>query len=37
MDGVPVVPSYDDEPDTPQVVEEIHDGVEKDDNGDGNV
>ena len=37
LDGVPVVPSYDDEPDTPQVVEEIHDDVEDNDNGDGNV
>jgi hypothetical protein len=37
VDGVPVVPSYDDEPDTPQVVEETHDDVEDDDIGDGNV
>jgi hypothetical protein len=37
VDGVPVVPSYDDEPDTPQVVEETHDDVEEEDNNDGNA
>ena len=36
VDGVPVVPSYDDEPDTLQVVEETTEYVEEDNNNDGN-
>jgi hypothetical protein len=37
VEGVPVVPSYDDEPDTPQVVEETPEEVEEDDNNEENV
>ena len=37
VDGVPVVPSHDDEPDTPNVVDETPKDDVEDDNDDGNV
>jgi hypothetical protein len=37
VDEVPVVPSYDDEPDTPQVIEKTPEEIEEDDNNDGNI